>query len=125
DIEIRGLRIGVNGREAKVGQVFANLETMISSTSFNSEGVPLLDSDLGAVIEAEKGPDQDQFFLSFDRIDSLSHERVEESLPPPAEPSDLEPQPRIGTRTFAEINASFSSMTGIPVTHPDVVETYE
>lgn len=125
DIEIRGLRIGVNGREAKVGQVFANLETMISSTSFNSEGVPLLDSDLGAVIEAEKGPDQDQFFLSFDRIDSLSHERVEESLPPPAEPSDLEPQPRIGTRTFAEINASFSSMTGVPVTHPDVVETYE
>lgn len=126
DIVIRGLRIGVNGREAKIGQVFANLETTIPAAGYDPEkGVPLLNSRLGAVIEAEKGPEQDQFFLSFDYIGGRSHERVEESVPPVPEPADLEPQPRVGVRTFAEINASFSAMTGIPVTDASVAATYE
>lgn len=123
DIVIQGLRIGVNGREAKVGQVFANINTTISASGFERDGVPL--SSLGAVIEAEKGPEQDQFFLSFDRIGSLTHEREEEVAPPAPEPEDLEAQPRVGVRTFAEINASLSAMTGIPVTDGGVVETYE
>jgi hypothetical protein len=123
DLIIQGLRIGVNGREAKVGQVFANLNTTITASGFNSDGVPL--STLGAVIEAEKGPEQDQFFLSFDRIGSLSHERVEEAAPPAPEPENLEAQPRVGVRTFAEINASLSAMTGIPVTDTGVVATFE
>lgn len=123
DIVIQGLRIGVNGREAKVGQVFANINATITASGFSSDGVPL--SSLGAVIEAEKGPEQDQFFLSFDRIGSLTHERVEEAAPPAPEPEDLPAQPRVGVRTFAEINASLSAMTGIPVTDPGVVETFE
>lgn len=125
DIVIRGLRIGVNGREAKIGQVFANLDVTIPAADFNSEGVPLLNSRLGAVIEAEKGAEQDQFFLSFDYIGGRSHERAEEPVPPVPEPADLESQPRIGVRTFAEINASFSAMTRIPVTDSAVAATYE
>jgi mono/diheme cytochrome c family protein len=126
DIVIRGLRIGVNGREAGIGQVFANLDVTISAEDYDpEEGAPLLSTKLGAVIEAEKGRDQDQFFLSFDAIGTRTRERVEEPVPPPPEPADLDPQPRIGVRTFAEINASFSVMTGIPVTDEGVVETYE
>jgi mono/diheme cytochrome c family protein len=125
DIHIQGLRIGVNGREAAIGQVFANLDVTISAADFHSEGVPLLTTKLGAVIQAEKGPEQDQFFLSFDRINGETHVREEEPTPPVPEPDDLEAQPRVGVRTFAEINASFSLMTGIPVTEPGVVATYE
>jgi len=123
DIVIQGLRIGVNGREAKVGQVFANIDTTITASGFDRDGIPL--SNLGAVIEAEKGPEQDQFFLSFDRIGSLTHDREEEVSPAAPEAADLEPQPRVGVRTFAEINASLSAMTGIPVTDNGVVATYE
>ena len=125
DIHIQGLRIGVNGREAAIGQVFANLDVTISAADYNPEGVPLLTTKLGAVIQAEKGPEQDQFFLSFDRINGQTHVREEELVPPAPEPADLDAQPRVGVRTFAEINASFSLMTGIPVTEPGVVETYE
>lgn len=125
DIRIQGLRIGVNGREAAIGQVFANLDVTISAADFDPQGVPLLTTKLGAVIQAEKGPEQDQFFLSFDRINGQSHVREEEPVPPAPEPSDLEAQPRVGVRTFAEINASFAMMTGIPVTEPGVVATYE
>lgn len=127
DIEIEGLRIGINGREAKVGQSFANLKVTLRKDDYDPEkGIPLLGtSEFGAVVEAEQGPELDQFFLSFDRIDKLSRDRVEEPAPPPPEPADLEPQPRVGVRTFAEINASLSAMTGIPVTHAGVAKTYD
>src|SRR5690606_33628316 len=106
DIVIRGLRIGVNGREAGIGQVFANLDVTISAKDYDpKKGVPLLSTELGAVIEAEQGPGLDQFFLSFDAIGNRPRERVAEPVPPAPEPADLDPQPRIGVRTFAEINA--------------------
>jgi hypothetical protein len=124
DIEIRGLRIGVNGREAGVGQVFANLDTLIMPEDYDPEqGIPL--SSMGAVIAAEKGPEQDQFFLSFDHIGARSRTRDPDPVPPLPEPQDLEPQPRAGVRTFAEIHASLSAMTGIPVTDPALTATYE
>lgn len=126
DIHIQGLRIGVNGREAAIGQVFANLDVTISADDYEAgEEVPLLSTNLGAVIQAEKGREQDQFFLSFDRVNDSIRVREEEPVPPVPEPADLEPQPRIGVRTFAEINASLSLMTGIPITDPAVVATYE
>jgi Concanavalin A-like lectin/glucanases superfamily len=123
DITIQGLRIGVNGREAAVGQVFAKLDTVIGLDNFDPEGVPL--SRLGAVIQLEKGAEQDQFFLSFERIGNQSNPREEEVVPPPAEPEDAaEPQARIGVRLFAEINATLSALTRVPVTDPGVAETY-
>ncbi len=124
DIHIKGLRIGVNGREAKVGQAFANLDITINSSNFDPEGVPL--SSLGTIIELEKGPEQDQFFLSFDSVDGVDTSREAVVIPAPAPAEDITPAaPRIGVRTFAEINASLSSMTGIPVTNADVASTFE
>lgn len=123
NVQIEGLRIGVNGREAQVGQAFANLNMTINSSNFSSAGVPL--SSLGTIIELEKGPEQDQFFLSFDRIGSSQFDRPVAVSPPPAAAEDLPAQPRIGVRTFAEINASLAAMTGVPVTHAEVMATYE
>jgi hypothetical protein len=40
------------------------------------------------------------------------------------EPGDLEPVSAIGLKTFEEINASMSKMTGIPVTQTSVAATY-
>lgn len=123
DIEIKGLRIGVNGREAKVGQAFANLDFTINAQNFDAAGVPL--SRLGTIIELEKGPEQDQFFLSFDQIGTNTHSRPAAEIPVPPVAEDLPSQPRIGVRIFAEINAALAKMTGIPVTHSEVVATYE
>ncbi len=119
DIEIKGLRIGLNGREAAIGQAYSNLDITINSANFSTEGVPL--SALGTVIALEKGPAQDQFFLGFDSIDGNVTSRPPAAVPetPPAGPTK-ESQPRIAVRTFAEINASLSAMTGIPVTHSDI-----
>ncbi len=120
---IEGMRIGVNGREANVGQAYANLNITINSNNFDAAGVPL--SNLGTVIPSEKGAEQDQFFLTFDRIGSSSYARVAPTVPPAAEPQDLPAQPEIGIRKFAEINATLSAMTGIPVTESGVAATYE
>lgn len=124
DVRIQGMRIGVNGREAKVGQVFANLDATIVADQYAAqEKVPL--SRLGAIIELAQGPDLDQFFLTFDRIGVHQFTRQAPPSPPSATPEDLPPQARIGVRTFAEINASLSAMTGIPVTHSGVTGTFE
>lgn len=123
DIRIEGLRIGVNGREAAIGQVFGNLNTTISARDYQQEGVPL--SNLGAVIELEKGPEQDQFFLSFDRIGNHHNQREPmPSAPPPTAEDLAQPQPRMGVRVFDEINATLSALTKIPVTDPAVSAAY-
>jgi hypothetical protein len=99
------------------------LDVTINSANFDPEGVPL--SSLGTVIALEKGPAQDQFFLGFDSIQGNATGRVEPTIPAPPAAEELdEKQARIAVRTFAEINASLSAMTGIPVTHPDVVKTF-
>lgn len=127
DIEIEGLRIGVNGREAAVGQAFAGLKFTVPSGEVGEQGIPL--SRLGAIIELEKGSEQDQFFLSFDRIGQSHYKRLREVFPVATGLEDLPPrsdtQEEVGVRMFAAIHASFSAMTGIPQTHPGVDETYQ
>ncbi|MBN1237195.1 MAG: LamG domain-containing protein, partial [Gammaproteobacteria bacterium] len=64
-VDLTGLRIAVNGREASVGQSFAKLDTVLDGASYDPEaGQPL--ADLGTVVPLEKGPDSDEFFLTFD-----------------------------------------------------------
>ena len=127
NIEIKGLRIGVNGREAGVGQAYAKLDVTIQPEDYSVEnGIPL--SPLGTVISLQKGPDQDQFFLGFDSINGLTTSRPPEVVPPPSALSDdpdAEKAARIGIKIFDEINSSLSAMTGIPITHPDIMETFQ
>ncbi|WP_123638556.1 LamG domain-containing protein [Marinimicrobium koreense] len=120
---IKGIRIGVNGREAPTGQVFAALDTELSSEAFVEGRQPL--SGQGAVIELQQGPDSDQFFLTFDRLGEHEFVRVESEPPAPGSPPVIEDQPRLGLRSFAAINATLSTATGIPATTASVVGTYE
>jgi len=122
EIPLKGLRIGVNGVEAPVGQVFANLDTRISAAQM-VEGRQTL-STLGTIIEMQQGPEQDQFFLSFDQIGNRSYNRPTLVVPPPAVAADIPGQPHIGLRNFAEINATLSALTGVSKTNPGVKATY-
>ncbi|MGL6162435.1 LamG domain-containing protein [Microbulbifer sp.] len=123
-IALEGMRIGINGREAETGQAWANLSVTLDSGSYTPAEGQLL-SPLGTIISLEKGPEFDEFFLTFERLGSETFARVEPTPTPPAAPADLEPQPRIGLRRFEQIHAALSAATGVPRTHPDVVETWE
>ena len=123
DIPIQGLRVAMNGIEGPVGQTYATLDDMLSAAEFVELGQPL--SVLGAVLPLEKGPDDDDFFLTFDLLAADFYDR-------PADPTlvitpvDLDPASQIGLRTFDEINATFSSALGIDwASFTNVNNTYQ
>ncbi|WP_066962054.1 LamG domain-containing protein [Microbulbifer sp. Q7] len=121
---IQGMRIGINGREAVVGQAWANLDTTVTASEYDPESGQKL-SPLGTIITLEKGPTSDEFFLTFERLGNEEFVRVEATPAAPAAPADLTPQPRIGIRRFEQINAALSATTGVPRSHPAVADTWE
>ncbi|MEZ5560229.1 MAG: LamG domain-containing protein [Pseudomonadales bacterium] len=124
NIPVRGMRIGLNGRELTVGQAYRNLDLTINDAEYDVEGRQYL-SALGTVIPQEKGPDEDEFFLTFEQLGSATNVYVEPSPVPPAAPPDLPRNPLAGIRDFAEINATMATMTGVPVSEPMVQATYQ
>ncbi|HWN06640.1 MAG TPA: LamG domain-containing protein [Steroidobacteraceae bacterium] len=123
EIRVQGVRIGINGAEARVGQAYAPLDRTVTSAGYTPEtGFGL--SGLGTVVALDKGPSADEFFLSFERIAGNSHPHVEPAPTPLPPPPDGDPASQIGLRTFEEISASMSAMTGIATTNPNVAETY-
>ncbi len=121
-IPLRGIRIGVNGEEAPIGQAFANLNTNIDADQIVDKRQLL--SRIGTVVEAKTGPADDVFFLSFDRIGSRSYTRVVAEPPEPAAPAVTPGQAKIGVRNFAEISATLASLTGVSPTATKVKDTY-
>jgi hypothetical protein len=120
NIDIRGVRVGLNGAEARVGQAFAYLDTRITSTAYSAAtGQTLL--DLGTVLPLEKGPDEDEFFLTFDQLGANGYNRP--AIPDPAAPPPemLPPASAIGVRTFDEISATMAEITGVSQNDPGVV----
>ena len=122
-IVIKGMRIGVNGAEAKVGQAYAPLDTRVTDANYTANVGQLL-SPVGTVIALEKGPDSDLFFLSFDQIGSSTHVRTNPAPPQPAPPADKPESSQLGVRVFSEINASLSTITGVSMNDPGVLATY-
>ncbi len=114
-IPIRGLRLGINGHLAPLGQAYAYLNTQVDSASYVA-GVGQVLSDIGTIIPVENGPDSDEFFLAFEVIGNGGTAYVENDPPAPlrAEP---DPVPAIGLRTFEEINQTMSDLTGVPTTN--------
>jgi hypothetical protein len=102
-IPIQGVRVAMNGAEARVGQTYATLEDTLSASEFVELGQPL--SALGAVLPLEKGPEDDEFFLTFDLLAGNSFSR-------PADPTD-------------EINATYAEVTGVAPTTQSVDMTYQ
>ena len=123
DIAVEGLRIGINGKESFAGQVFSTLNTQISNTTYSAQnGAPL--SRQGTIIPLEKGPELDEFFLTFEVLGNNRNIRVAAAPPVPAEQSDLTPQSDIGTKHFAEINATMSVLTTVPMNTPTINNTF-
>ncbi len=88
-----GIRIGVNGTEASVGQSYIPLNTTITTANYSATAGQLL-SSVGAVIALQKGPASDQFFLTFAQI-GLADACVHGTDLPPSRRRSRVPQLRI------------------------------
>ncbi len=114
-IPVKGIRVGINGKEAVAGQAFANIDTSISTANGYDPAVGQQLSPIGTVIGLEKSATADEFFLTFEEIGGSVNVYSEPAPTPPAPPTD--PATRvvsdIGVRTFEEIASAISAMTGI------------
>lgn len=106
-ISMQGLHLTMNGQEVEKSQSYANMDQTLSAALFEELGQPL--STLGAVIPVEKGPAEDQFFLTFDELDGVTYSR-QDAPTLIITPTDLAPASQVGIRTFDEIDASYSSI---------------
>ena len=122
NIVIKGIRIGVNGTEAPVGQSYIPLNTTVTAGSYSSATGQLL-SSVGAVIALQKGPASDQFFLSFAQIGSNTHAYTDPVVV--ASAAALGPTlPDLGVRTFERLNQTMAKLTGVPITTATVQTVY-
>ena len=123
-IPLKGIRIGVNGAESRVGQAYIPLNTTISTSNYTpADGQRL--SNVGTIIGLEKGPEFDQFFLTFEQIASNTHAVVEPTPTPPAAGPDAPASSDVGLKVFNEINATMSQVTGVPATDTNVKATFD
>jgi hypothetical protein len=123
-LDIRGMRVGLNGAEARVGQAFAYVDTRITSSSYvPGAGQTLL--SLGTVLPLEKGPEEDEFFLTFDRLGTNSYNRPLPPVPSAPPPVDLPDASQIGVRTFDEVSATMAEITGVSQLEPGVVAAFD
>jgi hypothetical protein len=122
-IRIAGVRIGVNGTEPQVGQAYRTLDTAVTDSLYGPQGQPL--SNIGTVIGLQKGPEADEFFLTFDVLGSRTNVRTEPVPLAPAPPPDVQRSAAVGLRVFDEINATMSELTGVAPTTPAVKATYD
>jgi hypothetical protein len=121
-IPVAGLRIGVNGNEAEVGQAYRTLDTTITDSQYGPLGQPL--ATIGTVIALEKGADTDEFFLTFDVLGSHRNVRLDPVPLAPAPPADVQRPADVGLRMFDEINATMAELTGVSAQNSGVASTY-
>jgi hypothetical protein len=121
-IPVSGLRIGINGSEAPVGQSYIPLNTTITAANYNSSTGELL-SSVGAVIALQKGPAADQFFLTFAQIGSQTHAYTQPTYAIPA-PVPGPTVPDLGIRTFERLSQTMAKLTGVPTTDANVASVY-
>jgi Concanavalin A-like lectin/glucanases superfamily len=123
NLQVSGIRIGVNGVLAPAGQSFATLNAAVGGSNYTAANGQLL-SNLGTVIPVELGAGQDLFFLSFDQLGSHVHAYVDPPVTasPPA-PNNT-PQPDFGIATFERVNRTLSRITGVPITNSTVNTLY-
>ncbi|HTU65921.1 MAG TPA: LamG domain-containing protein [Steroidobacteraceae bacterium] len=123
-LPIEGIRIGVNGAEAHSGQTYIPLKASIGGSNY-AAGTGQKMSSVGAVIELQKGVLDDLFFLSFEKIGTRSKHYDDPPVPPPPPPAVLPDESYVGLRTFDELNATLSLITGVPQTNARVAATYD
>jgi len=124
NIPVAGMRIGINGKEAVAGQAWKHLDTMISN-AFYVPGSGQRLSDLGTIIALEKGPQSDEFFLSFEVLGNNTNVVVEPAPLTPAPPADLPAATDIGVRNFDEIDATMAVVTDVSRKQADVASVFD
>lgn len=112
NFDLAGIRLGLNGKLVQIGQAYVNVEAQVSSAT---SGVQQMLSQVGTVIPLENGSEQDTFFLAFDRVAGLTGQGYDGASQPFTHTLMGDPSPDIGMRTFDEVNASLSVLTGVPV----------
>jgi len=121
-IPVAGLRIGINGAEAPVGQAYRTLNTTITDSQYGPLGQPL--ATVGTIIALEKGPDADEFFLTFDVLGTHQNVRLDPVPLAPVPPPDVQRTADVGLRVFDELNATMAELTGVSPQDPGVAATY-
>ena len=122
NIRIRGMRIGVNGKLSDVGQAYSKLDTTITTDTYIEAGQVL--SNVGTVISMDSGITSDEFFLVFDQLGTDTYQIVENTPTAPTATNTDEEAPVVGLRTFEEIHASMSVMTGVSMTNTNVANKF-
>jgi len=130
-IPVQGMHIGINGTIPFVGQAYVPLNTSITAAGYTAQGEVL--STVGTVLALESGPLTDQFFLQFNQLGSASDVFVGGDISPcPVGQTScmaaltLGPvSADMGVRSFAQVNSTFSQLTGIPTSNMSVISTYQ
>ncbi|GGB49620.1 LamG domain-containing protein [Shewanella inventionis] len=121
--DVKGLRIGINGKESAQGQSYVNLDLSLSAGQDIAE--PFSISALGTIIALEKGVNQDEFFLTFEQLGEHTNVVLPSVFVTPSEVPASTESAQIGVRNFAEINHSMSALTGVSQQSTKVFDTYE
>jgi len=123
-IPLKGMSLGINGKESPVGQAYRNLDLTLDSANYDPDAGQVV-STLGTVIGLEQGPSVDEFFLTFEQLGDKTNVRVDADPSPVPTPPDASPvASEIGVRTFEEVYATLAQMTGVSMNHPKVQATY-
>ena len=128
-IPVKGMRIGINGTIPLVGQAYTPLNTSVTADGYTAQGEVL--SSVGTVIALESGPLTDQFFLQFDQLGTASDVIVDASPCPVGQTTCMQAlnlgpvAADMGVRSFAQVNSTFSQLTGIPTSNTSVVSIYQ
>jgi len=109
------MRIGINGTIPLVGQAWIPLNTSVTAANYSATSGDVL-STVGTIIGLENGPLTDQFFLQFDTL-GTAHDVIVEAPPPTATLALGPPTADFGVRTFAQVNSTFSQLTGVPTSN--------
>jgi len=123
-VPVKGLRIGANGVVLPISQAYQNLDTQISVADGYAAATGQVLSSLGTIVPLEKGPDQDEFFLTFEVFGDSTNVVTEPAPLSPPPPADSDPVSDIGVKTFDEINATMAAITGVSPNQPAVKATY-
>jgi cytochrome c553 len=124
NLQLSGIRLGVNGALVPAGQAYTTVSATLGGSNYTAANGQLL-SNLGTVVPVTLGPTGDLFFLSFDQLGSHVHAYVDPPVPwsPPAAVNT--PQPDFGIATFERVNHTLSRITGVPITNSTVNAQYQ
>src|SRR5690606_23920416 len=105
------------------GQAWLKQQFELASGTALDTGAVL--STQGTIIAAELGAASDEFFLSFGRIGERQNVRTGISVPVQSIIASGSQSSDIGLKTFAEVHASMSALTGVAQQHAAVAQVYQ